>query len=115
MPRRGTSRPVQRGSFAIAGRMAGFYTIDTPGGWNLLGRTDALLWDPTRTPPNLIAAGDEVEIVPVERAIEPPRVPAEPKLTIDGVEIVASGQLTTTIGAADWSRVDSGRSAGWAR
>ncbi|HEX2121372.1 MAG TPA: carboxyltransferase domain-containing protein, partial [Thermoanaerobaculia bacterium] len=33
MPRRPTSRPVVRGSFAVAGTMAGFYPIDTPGGW----------------------------------------------------------------------------------
>jgi KipI family sensor histidine kinase inhibitor len=112
MPRRGTSRPVQRGSFAIAGAVAGFYTIDTPGGWNLLGRTDASLWDPTRTPPNLVAAGDEIEIVPVDRAVDPPRVPAEPRPSIEGVEVISSGQLTTIVGPGDWSRVDSGRSAG---
>src|SRR5947207_5915098 len=39
MPRLPTSRPVARGSFAVAGTMAGFYPIDTPGGWNVLGRT----------------------------------------------------------------------------
>ncbi len=39
MPRRATSRPVKRGSFAIAGAIAGFYPIDSPGGWNILGRT----------------------------------------------------------------------------
>src|SRR5205814_10056776 len=43
MPRRATSRPVKRGSFAIAGAIAGFYPIDTPGGWNILGCTDAQL------------------------------------------------------------------------
>ena len=37
MPRRPTSRPVARGSFAIAGNVAGFYPIDSPGGWNILG------------------------------------------------------------------------------
>lgn len=58
LPRRPTSRPVKRGSFAIAGTVAGFYTIDTPGGWNLLGRTDVRLD---------IAPGDEVVIVPTER------------------------------------------------
>jgi len=112
MPRRPTSRPVERGTFAISGAVAGFYMIDTPGGWNLLGRTDARLWDPTRTPPNLIGAGDEIAIMPAERAIEPPRVPPEPRPVIDGVEIVATGQFTIIVGAADWTRIDSGRSAG---
>src|SRR5207247_3809756 len=62
MPRRPTSRPVKRGSFAVGGSVAGFYPIDTPGGWNLLGTTDALLWDARRDPPNLIEAGDEIVI-----------------------------------------------------
>lgn len=40
MPRRATSRPVRRGAFAIAGNVAGFYPIDSPGGWNVLGHTE---------------------------------------------------------------------------
>jgi allophanate hydrolase subunit 1 len=40
MPRRATSRPVRRGAFAVAGNVAAFYPIDTPGGWNVLGRTN---------------------------------------------------------------------------
>ncbi|HEY2323238.1 MAG TPA: carboxyltransferase domain-containing protein, partial [Thermoanaerobaculia bacterium] len=65
MPRRATSRPVKRGSFAVAGAVAGFYTIDTPGGWNLLGRTDR---------PLDIAPGDEIVIVPTEREMDLPPV-----------------------------------------
>jgi allophanate hydrolase subunit 1 len=53
MPRRATSRPVARGSFAVAGNVAGFYPIDSPGGWNLLGRTDADV-------ENRISAGDVI-------------------------------------------------------
>ena len=112
MPRRKTSRPVPRGSFALAADVAGFYPIDTPGGWNLLGRTDAVLWDPRRTPPNLISAGDEIAIVSVERAIEPAPIAAELPQQIDGVEILANAQFTTVVSAADWSRIESGRSAG---
>jgi KipI family sensor histidine kinase inhibitor len=63
LPRRPTSRTrVARGTFAVAGAMAGFYPVDSPGGWNLLGRTDAPLWDPEREPPNLFAPGDVVVI-----------------------------------------------------
>jgi len=54
MPRRTTSRPVKRGSFAIAGNVAGFYPLDTPGGWNILGRTE----DELRIEP-----GDRIRIV----------------------------------------------------
>ena len=65
MPRRATSRPVRRGSFAIAGAVAGFYTIDTPGGWNILGRTDRQLD---------IAPGDEIVIVPTKREMGLPPI-----------------------------------------
>ena len=36
-----------------------------PGGWHLIGRTDAVLWDPDRPRPALIAPGDRVRFVPV--------------------------------------------------
>ena len=55
MPRRATSRPVAAGSFAIAGNVAAFYPIDTPGGWNILGRTGMNL-------ENAIAPGDEIRL-----------------------------------------------------
>jgi allophanate hydrolase subunit 1 len=55
MPRRPTSRPVKKGSFAIGGTMAGFYPIDTPGGWNILGHTGEEL-------ENRFRAGDEIRI-----------------------------------------------------
>ena len=48
MPRRPTSRPVARGSFGIAGSVAAFYPTDTPGGWNILGRTELNLEDRIR-------------------------------------------------------------------
>lgn len=61
MPRRATSRPVPRGSFAVAGNVAGFYPIDTPGGWNILGRTEADV-------ENRISAGD-VLVLRVRRTL----------------------------------------------
>lgn len=60
-PRRGDPRlRVPAGSVAIAGEFTGIYPRATPGGWRLLGRTDALLFDAARTPPALFAPGDEV-------------------------------------------------------
>jgi len=113
IPRQPTSRPVKRGTFAVAGTVAGFYPIDTPGGWNLLGTTDALLWDARRDPPNLIEAGDEIVIVPVEREMHPPEnieeLPPEP---IDGVEII--GRFASIVGLPDYSRIATGRSPGGA-
>ena len=57
MPRRATSRPVAAGSLAIAGSVAAFYPIDSPGGWNILGHTDVDL-------ENAIAPGDEIRLDP---------------------------------------------------
>lgn len=109
MPRRPTSRPiVPRGSFAVANAVAGFYPIDSPGGWNILGRTDALLWDPMRQQPALISAGDEVRIVPVIESIEPPPQPEEPRLTLPDVDVIANAQFTTTVGARHWRRLTYG-------
>ncbi|HUS14213.1 MAG TPA: 5-oxoprolinase subunit PxpB [Chloroflexia bacterium] len=63
--RRATPRPrVPAGSVAIAGTQTGVYPLATPGGWNLIGRTDAALWDPTHDPPTLLRPGQLVRFVP---------------------------------------------------
>jgi KipI family sensor histidine kinase inhibitor len=54
---------VPGGSVAIAGVYSGVYPRESPGGWRLLGRTDAMLFDPAREPPALLAAGDRVRFV----------------------------------------------------
>ncbi len=65
LPRRSTPRTrVRAGSVAIAAEFAGVYPRDSPGGWHLLGRTDAPLWDDSRTPPALIAPGTRVRFRP---------------------------------------------------
>jgi KipI family sensor histidine kinase inhibitor len=55
---------VPPGSVAIAGSQAGIYPLATAGGWNLIGRTSVALFDPSRTPPALLAPGDRVQFVP---------------------------------------------------
>ncbi|MEA2328109.1 MAG: hypothetical protein QOE68_3068, partial [Thermoanaerobaculia bacterium] len=116
MPRRTRSRnSVPRGSFAIAGAMAGFYPVDSPGGWNLLGRTNATLWDPNAEPPNRFAPGDVIEVRPtsITHFDEQPA----PCFHSDGevvAEVIAPGQLTTIAGARDWKRADYGVSPGGA-
>ncbi|MFH1474655.1 MAG: 5-oxoprolinase subunit PxpB [Chloroflexota bacterium] len=65
LPRRPTPRlRVPAGSVAIAGRQTGIYPAASPGGWHLIGRTDAPIWDPHRDPPALLAPGDRVRFVP---------------------------------------------------
>lgn len=67
LPRRTEPRRrVPPGSVAIAGGQTGVYPLATPGGWHLIGRTEAVLFDPARDPPNLLAAGDRVRFSPVE-------------------------------------------------
>jgi KipI family sensor histidine kinase inhibitor len=69
LPRRPDPRPrVPAGSVAIATTHTAIYPQDTPGGWHLVGRTPARLFDATGTPPALLAPGDEVRFVPVSLA-----------------------------------------------
>ncbi len=61
LPRRGSPRTrVPAGSVAIGGAQTGVYPAETPGGWHLIGRTAAVLFDPAREPPALLAVGDRV-------------------------------------------------------
>ncbi len=104
LPRRATSRNVvPGGSFAIAGVMAGFYPDDSPGGWNILGRSD-------RVP--RLKPGDEVRIVPIERALQFITAPAKQDSGEAIVDVIAPGQLTTVVHAREWSRLEEGEPAG---
>ncbi len=67
LPRRATPRPkVPKGSVAIAAEYCGIYPNDMPGGWHLLGRTDAVLWDLGRADPALITPGTHVRFRPID-------------------------------------------------
>jgi KipI family sensor histidine kinase inhibitor len=55
---------VPAGSVGIAGRQTGIYAVSSPGGWNLIGRTDLVLFDPQRTPPIPFQPGDRVRFRP---------------------------------------------------
>ncbi|MET9884030.1 allophanate hydrolase subunit 1 [Streptomyces sp. NPDC006430] len=61
LPRRDTPRTaVPAGSLALAGEYAGVYPRCSPGGWQLIGTTDAVLWDPHRIPAALFTPGARV-------------------------------------------------------
>ena len=61
VPRRATPRTrVPAGSVGLAGPFAGVYPRASPGGWQLVGRTDAVLFDVDRNPPALLAPGTRV-------------------------------------------------------
>lgn len=64
-PRRSTPRrAVAAGSIAVGGAYTGIYPASGPGGWNIIGRTRAVLFDPQRETPCLLAPGDRVVFVP---------------------------------------------------
>lgn len=114
MPRRPTSRPVSRNSFAVAGAVTGFYPIDTPGGWNVIGRTDAALWDESRNPAGLIAPGDRVVLEPTTDELVLPPLVNPPALAIDGIDLVDARLARVVRACRDWSRVNSGIPSGGA-
>ncbi|BDX34800.1 allophanate hydrolase [Mycobacterium antarcticum] len=58
VPRRPEPRTrVPVGSVGLAGEFSGVYPRESPGGWQLIGRTDAVLWDIDRDPPALLTPG----------------------------------------------------------
>lgn len=64
VPRRSTPRTVvPAGAVALAGRYSGIYPRPSPGGWQLIGRTSAVLFDPHRESPALLRPGDRVRFV----------------------------------------------------
>ena len=54
------------GSVAIAGAMTGIYPAALPGGWRVIGRTPATLFDPHRDPPAYLLPGDRVRFDPID-------------------------------------------------
>ncbi|MBY8885664.1 allophanate hydrolase subunit 1 [Streptomyces sp. PTM05] len=65
VPRRDVPRTsVPRGSVGLAGPYTGVYPRSSPGGWQVVGTTDAALWDPAREPAALLTPGTRVRFVP---------------------------------------------------
>jgi allophanate hydrolase subunit 1 len=63
---------VRAGSVAIGGGHTGIYTVDSPGGWNIIGHTPLKIFDPLRGEPNgpddamfWLKPGDRVKFVRV--------------------------------------------------
>lgn len=56
---------VPAGSVGIAGAQTGVYPVASPGGWQLIGRTERVMFDPNRDQPSLLAPGDLVKFVPL--------------------------------------------------
>ncbi len=54
------------GSVGIGGAQTGVYPSNSPGGWQLIGRTELALFDPAHTPPTLLQPGDRVRFTIAE-------------------------------------------------
>jgi inhibitor of KinA len=65
-PRLHTPRfQVEKGAVGIGGQQTGIYPLDSPGGWNIIGKTPLDLFHPEREEPFFIQAGDQLEFYPI--------------------------------------------------
>lgn len=79
VPRRASPRvSVPAGSVALAGEFTGVYPRSSPGGWQLIGTTDAVLWDPSRVRPALLAPGTTVRFVDLDADLDAVATPVQP-------------------------------------
>lgn len=99
VPRRDSPRTaVPAGSVALAGQFSAVYPRQSPGGWQLIGRTNARVWDTDRDEPAMIQAGDTVRYVAVdyfsdissEPASSTREIPSDDNTT-SAIEVVAPG------------------------
>lgn len=57
---------IDAGSVGIGGSQTGIYPLDSPGGWQLMGKTPVKTYDPDREKPILVEAGDYIRFVPID-------------------------------------------------
>lgn len=89
VPRLASPRPkVPPGSVAIADGRSCVYPSGSPGGWRIIARTDAVMFDPSRDPPSLLTPGTSVRF----RAVEALGVPPGPAPALEG-----SGETSLSI------------------
>jgi KipI family sensor histidine kinase inhibitor len=91
---------VPAGTVAVAAGLAAVYPSTSPGGWRLLGRTSAVMWDPRREPPALLAPGMRVRFravgaLPAGPAPPPVTGPATPAGDWPVIEVIRTGPLAT--------------------
>ena len=57
---------LPKGSVGIAGKQTGIYSLDSPGGWQIIGRTNIEMFRPDANPPSYLKPGDEVRFIAVK-------------------------------------------------
>ena len=65
IPRKPTPQNVIAGSVGIAGKQTGVYPLNSPGGWQIIGRTPLKIFDKEKKEPTLIKAGDQVRFISI--------------------------------------------------
>ena len=58
-------KAIPAGSVGIAGQQTGIYPLETPGGWQIIGRTPLKLFDANKAQPSLLKAGDQIKFEPI--------------------------------------------------
>jgi inhibitor of KinA len=67
IPRKNRPVPLLAGSVGIAGSQTGVYPLNSPGGWQIIGRTPLQLFDPFADLPSKLSIGDNVQFYPITR------------------------------------------------
>ena len=57
---------VPSGSVGIAGKQTGWYAIESPGGWRIIGRTPLRTFNPSKEPPSIVLPGDYVKFKAID-------------------------------------------------
>ncbi|MGO4920949.1 5-oxoprolinase subunit PxpB [Maribacter spongiicola] len=69
LPRKATPRPkVVKGAVGIAGKQAGIYPQESPGGWNIIGNCSVPIFDATKENPCFVSVGDKIEFYQISKA-----------------------------------------------
>jgi len=66
-PRKQFPAPVEAGSIGVAGRQTGIYPLNSPGGWQIIGRTPLKLFDKEKNDPTLFKTGDTVQFYSITK------------------------------------------------
>ena len=116
LPRLRTPRlRVPAGSIAIADGYTGIYPVESPGGWRLLGRVAARMFDPAAEPPALLHPGDRVVFEPVRKLpAAPPPPPSRAPRGEPLLRVIAAGAFTSVQGGPRYGLASSGVPAGGA-
>jgi inhibitor of KinA len=65
VPRKPEPQSISAGSVGIAGKQTGIYPLNSPGGWQIIGRTPLKMFDKNKLDPCLLKAGDSVQYYPI--------------------------------------------------